>query len=125
MNTPALAAILPSAPASPSGVRGAGRGPADSEASGFSNVLEYQHSAEAGKPAVQEAGKKAEGKPGKTGEQAAEQAADDAQALNAGEQALALPQMALHIAAEVAAVQQTASGGRKLPIAANGQAMMQ
>lgn len=115
MNMPAIAAVLPSTLTATSSARGAGHGEPNSEATGFSNVLAGQHGTEPGKSAVQASGKKVEGKPGKAGEQAAEQAAaDEALARTADEQAMALPQIALHIAAEVAAVQQTSSVGRKL-----------
>ncbi|NYT86240.1 flagellar hook-length control protein FliK [Pollutimonas harenae] len=116
MNMPAIAAVLPSVPASSGSATGTARSETDPKTTGFSNVLARQHSVEAEKAAVQAAGKKIGGKADKAGEQAAEQAADEAQAQLASEQALALPQIALHIAAEVAAVQQTASGGRKLPV---------
>ncbi|AEC19324.1 hypothetical protein PT7_0784 [Pusillimonas sp. T7-7] len=125
MNMPAIAAVLPSTLTATSGARGAGHGEPDAEAARFSNVLARQHGTEAGSSAVQAPGKKTEGKPDKAGDQTAEQAAaDEALARTAGEQAMALPQIALHIAAEVAAVQQTSTTGRKLLADKSGAALI-
>lgn len=125
MNMPAIAAVLPSTLTATSGARGAGHGEPDAEAARFSNVLARQHGTEAGSSAMQAPGKKTEGKPGKAGDQTAEKAAaDEALARTAGEQAMALPQIALHIAAEVAAVQQTSTTGRKLLADKSGAALI-
>lgn len=113
MNTPAIAAVLPSAAAPPSGA-GAGRNEPDSGNASFSSVLARQHGAGPAASAAQSPGQKTEGKQGKAEEHGAEQTTDDALADNTSVSVIALPQITLHIAAEVAAVQHASGIGRHL-----------
>lgn len=118
MNTPAIAAVLPSAPVKTGNAPGAGRSDAEPDAgpSSFSNVLAGQHGAQAGGQTAPGKSAKAEAQHGQAEERNVDlPAADQALAKNIAEQGLTLPQLALHIAAEVAAVRHAAGTGPAVP----------
>ena len=120
MTTSPISAVLPSS--SPStGVRRGGEGPESPvRGNSFSSVLARQHGSDPAKPAsgaVDEGGPKG----GKAARQAKDEQAAIVEAMT--EQALNLPQLALNIAAEVAAVQRPAVRVDGLP-SADGPAVV-
>src|SRR5690606_9657840 len=100
MNMSAMAAVLPSSPSAGGAAPRSGHGAPATGSTGFSGVLAGQHDSKPGLSALPDAGGKTEGKPGKPRERDADKEAADETSSPRDDQAMTLPQMALHIAAE-------------------------